>query len=374
MRKFTFFQKIGVGFIIVIVTILSGLVILWFKRADLLGIPQQIKTDVTRNIIRIDPKAQQFPEDSGNITVVLPIDGQNEFEYGLRLPRISLDDLMWIVAEQTGMEFDREESFKNIGRMRYTSITSTIENMTPEDAMAEILAKTNVTYRIEGNRIILESKDDGKTPTKRPVHLTPPYIAGKQPDDRVDRISIQYAVMSIDSQAGFGYAFQQSLKNTAPDCWEWIYSLELDGVPFDEAMEQILDPVGLTYRIEDNRIVLYYSSDGDEEPAGHPDPEFNLDANKDRKVALKPPFSGWNPDKSDPEDRISAIDAVIAICRQANIQFDFEKSFDNTAPLCNEKISPLLRRCPWSEAMDDILDPLGLGYEVKGGKVVLTKN
>jgi hypothetical protein len=373
LRILSFLLKIAAGIVVVIVVIAVGLGVVVWRRADLFGIPKQAKTDVTRNIVRIDSKDQQFPEGSGNITVVLPIDGQNEFEYGFRLPRISLDDLMWIVAEQTGMEFDREESFKNIGRMRYTPITSTIENMTPEDAMAEILAKTNVTYRIEGNRIILESKDDGKSPTKRPVYLNPPYISGKQPDDGADRISIQYAVMSIDSQAGFGYAFQQSLKNTAPDCWEWIYSLELDGVPFDEAMEQILDPVGLTYRIEDNIIVLYYRSDGDEEPAGHPGPKFDLGANKDRKVALKPPFSGWNPDKSDPEDRISAIDAVIAICRQANIQFDFEKSFDNTAPLCRQYVEPDFEDVPWAEAMEEILDPLGLAHTIEHGKVVLTR-
>ena len=97
-------------------------------------------------------------------------------------------------------------------------------------------------------------------------------------------------------------------------------------------------------------------------------------SNDNRMVSLKPPFTGWNPNKRDPEDQIAVIDAVDAICRQAGMPHDFEKSYENIKPLCNQRISPAIEKRPWKEAMESMLDPLDLTYTSENGKVVLTRN
>jgi hypothetical protein len=96
-------------------------------------------------------------------------------------------------------------------------------------------------------------------------------------------------------------------------------------------------------------------------------------SNENRRVSLKTPFTGWNPNKRDPEDRIAVIHAVDAICRQAGMPHDFEKSYKNIHSLCDQMISPNIEKRPWKEAMESILEPLDLTYTSENGKVALTK-
>lgn len=72
-----------------------------------------------------------------------------------------------------------------------------------------------------------------------------------------DQESVQYVVMGLVQQAGLGYDFNKSLEQTKPYCQRWVRDVTIQNVPLNRALAQILDPVGLTYKIENNTLVLY---------------------------------------------------------------------------------------------------------------------
>lgn len=86
------------------------------------------------------------------------------------------------------------------------------------------------------------------------VTLIPPY-APDYPGAPDDKISVQYAVISVAKQTGIGYDWDTSFKNTDPVCRLWIRPTVMRQ-PFPNAMKMILDPVRLNYTIKDGKIVL----------------------------------------------------------------------------------------------------------------------
>jgi opacity protein-like surface antigen len=92
-------------------------------------------------------------------------------------------------------------------------------------------------------------------PSVKYVTLVAPYT-GVPPGERTDRISIQYAVMAVARQAGYGYDWDRSFTNTNPTCRRFI-TPRIKNKPFRKAMSRILKPVGLTYQIEDGKVVLF---------------------------------------------------------------------------------------------------------------------
>jgi hypothetical protein len=91
-------------------------------------------------------------------------------------------------------------------------------------------------------------------PSVKYVTLVAPYI-GLPPGERTDRISIQYAVIEVARQAGFGYDWDKSFANTNPACRLFIRP-NIKNKPFQKAMSKILKPAGLTYRIEAGKVIL----------------------------------------------------------------------------------------------------------------------
>ncbi len=57
--------------------------------------------------------------------------------------------------------------------------------------------------------------------------------------------------------AGLGYNWQQSYADTNPLCRRFVESVKIESTPFDKAMANVLDPVGLGYRVEDGQVILY---------------------------------------------------------------------------------------------------------------------
>ncbi len=92
-------------------------------------------------------------------------------------------------------------------------------------------------------------------PSVRYVTLRAPYL-GVPPGERNDRISVQYAVIDIARQAGYGYDWDRSFANTNPACRLFIQP-GIKNKPFQKAMTMILKPAGLTYKIEDGKVVLF---------------------------------------------------------------------------------------------------------------------
>jgi len=86
------------------------------------------------------------------------------------------------------------------------------------------------------------------------VTLVKPYpqVYPKAPSDR---ITLQYAVIEIAKQAGLGYAWDESYKNTDPICRRWIYP-NIKDRPFHEAMRDLLHPFDLTYEVRDGKTVV----------------------------------------------------------------------------------------------------------------------
>ncbi len=95
---------------------------------------------------------------------------------------------------------------------------------------------------------------DGRPELSRTVTLTKPYPESYKGAD-THRISVQYAVIELVKQAGLGYNWKESFKNTDPICRRWVYP-NIRNLPCRAALAQLLGPVGLTYQIREGQVVL----------------------------------------------------------------------------------------------------------------------
>jgi hypothetical protein len=92
-------------------------------------------------------------------------------------------------------------------------------------------------------------------------------------------------------------------------------------------------------------------------------------ANPLGNVTITAPYPQDYPDA--PVDKISVQYAVIAVAKQAGIEYDWDPSFKNTDPECRRWITPHIVRLPFPQAMEAILKPAGLTYTIIKGKIVL---
>jgi hypothetical protein len=196
-------------------------------------------------------------------------------------------------------------------------------------------------------------------PLAAKVTLTKPYHVNFE-GAKTDKISIQFAVIELAKQAGLGYDSKTSLANTKPTCAKWIRP-HIEGVPLREALDEILKPEGLGYEVHEGKVVLVKQSDSAGAVYGP----------LDTKVTLTKPyhvnFEGAKAEK------IPIQYAVIELAQQAGLGYDFKTSLANTNQTCAKWITPQIEAITLREALDEILKPEGLGYEVHEGKVVLTK-
>jgi hypothetical protein len=89
-----------------------------------------------------------------------------------------------------------------------------------------------------------------------------------------------------------------------------------------------------------------------------------------------------SPAAAKPEPKItystgegSVQDVVKAIAAQAGLGYEWQKSHDQTQPECQRLLRGLrLKNVPFGKAMEQVLDPVGLRYEVDGGSVVLSRS
>lgn len=86
------------------------------------------------------------------------------------------------------------------------------------------------------------------------VNLAPPY-----PDplrgEGSDKISVQDAIVKLLNQAGLKYDWKKSYKNTAPLCSR-VITPEIRNLRLKDALVLILRPLGLTYEIHGDTLVL----------------------------------------------------------------------------------------------------------------------
>lgn len=83
---------------------------------------------------------------------------------------------------------------------------------------------------------------------------------------------------------------------------------------------------------------------------------------------LVPPYTSY---ESGPTDRISVQYAVIEIARQVGLEYDWDKSFKNTSPVCQQWLRPEITGTSFPHAMELILKPVNLTYTIENRKIVL---
>jgi hypothetical protein len=90
------------------------------------------------------------------------------------------------------------------------------------------------------------------------------------------------------------------------------------------------------------------------------------------KVTLTKPYPLHY--KGDASDRISVQFAACELANQARLGYDFGASLTNTGDACRIFITPEISGVPLREALDQILKPEALTYDIHGNFLVLKKN
>ena len=90
------------------------------------------------------------------------------------------------------------------------------------------------------------------------------------------------------------------------------------------------------------------------------------------KVTLTQPYPlSYAGDES---NRITVQYAVKDLAKQAKLGYDFDASQANAGEVCRKYITPEIEGIPLREALDQILKPEALTYDIRSGKIVLKKN
>ena len=82
-----------------------------------------------------------------------------------------------------------------------------------------------------------------------------------------EEASVQNIVQSLAEQVGLKYDRQKSLAQTDPLCRRWVQNVAIEGKTCNEALEQVLKPVGLRYQVKEGVLVLSRQDEGTS-PAG----------------------------------------------------------------------------------------------------------
>jgi hypothetical protein len=136
----------------------------------------------------------------------------------------------------------------------------------------------------------------------------------------------------------------------------WVRDVRIEAVPFGTAMQQILEPVGLRYEIENGSVVLSRA------------PNAIQPGDTERSAAQ----SGAGKSISYLAEKKSVQYIVIDLAAQVGLGYNWEKSFAQTDPECRQFVFNVsIKEQPFQKAMAKILDPVGLRYEVESGEVVL---
>jgi C-terminal processing protease CtpA/Prc len=81
-----------------------------------------------------------------------------------------------------------------------------------------------------------------------------------------EQASVQDIVQSLAEQVGLRYDRQKSFTQTDPLCRQWVRNVAIEGKTCNEALEQVLKPVGLCYQLEAGVLVLSRQAKGTHPP------------------------------------------------------------------------------------------------------------
>mgnify|MGYP001047584222 CR=1 FL=1 len=87
------------------------------------------------------------------------------------------------------------------------------------------------------------------------------------------------------------------------------------------------------------------------------------------KVTLKKPYPASY--RGAETDRISVQYAVTELARQVGLKYEWTESYANTDPVCRQWICPNIQNQPFHAAMTEMLEAVGLTYEIRDGATVV---
>ncbi|MCA9072057.1 MAG: STN domain-containing protein, partial [Planctomycetaceae bacterium] len=91
----------------------------------------------------------------------------------------------------------------------------------------------------------------------------------------------------------------------------------------------------------------------------------------EKPVSLTKPYSDRY--RNAPRDKISVQYAVIEIAKQVGLRYDFDQTLKNTDPLSRRWIYPDIKNETFRDALEGILKPLNLTYQIHDGVIVLER-
>jgi beta-lactamase regulating signal transducer with metallopeptidase domain len=187
------------------------------------------------------------------------------------------------------------------------------------------------------------------------VTLKRPYAVRFQGKE-VTELPVFGATILICQQAGIPFNFERSLNEGDPMCMRMV-SPEFADVPASKALEELLGRQELTYEIDDDGLFL------------KPITATRWEPNLRRRVALRQPYDPrYQPS---PRGQLSVQHAVAAVCGQAGIPYDWDRSYKATDPLCRNWVTPEFLDLNVRTALERILRPVGLAYGIDAKGVYL---
>ena len=125
------------------------------------------------------------------------------------------------------------------------------------------------------------------------------------------------------------------------------------------------DGRGVLFWLHDGRvgqIVVFQRAGGGGAAAGNNAPRVSLTG---------PPYPASYPGA--PTDKLSIQYAVMEILKQVRLKYDFNGSRNRTDPVCRQWCQPHIVNQPWPAALETILAPVGLSYDLNGDTVILKR-
>jgi len=275
--------------------------------------------------------------------------------------KIAVQYAVFEIAKQALLGYNFGQSSNNLGQLASHLIEPDINNETLRAALNKILTPLGIGYQLERGEIILVRKTNRPPPQRgsavdRRVTLMPPYKVRTDEASR-KRICLHLAVQLLLQQAGIEYDRQTSDKNTRPTSRRWIQP-RIDNLPLRRALNEILRPLDLNFRIERNRLVLVLQ------------PSQNIEGPLSVRVSLIAPYPTDYPGAY--PNRITIHHAVIELARQAGLSYDLKTSRKNTQEAGTKIIHPDIRNQRLQNALLGILRPLGLDFQIKDLSLALT--
>ena len=139
----------------------------------------------------------------------------------------------------------------------------------------------------------------------------------------------------------------------------------------DEALAVFNDP-RLKSAVSDTEAKLQKNPEGSNSRANSDSDSRETDDPLATKVTLTKPYPLHF--KGDESDKITVQYAVIELANQAKLGYDWDASQTNAGEVCRKYITPDTEGIPLREALDKILKPEALTYDIQDGKIVLKKN